>query len=456
MKKKGLFLTAALLISTLSVNYLGLGSTPKTREAGAQVAFANEATETITVGQMADFLSTKKEHYPFSDQFMERYQQTSGGYLDNAKGANVPVDRQQHSPNQKWHFFESWYYPSLADGTLTREDDAKSRIYTKLLCPELLLWIYEACGVAPSKVKQAMEAAEAGKTSGTAVTSIAKNMRACVSWEDIAKAFEVSLPAESVTLDKTELAIKVNETALLCATVTPSNTTDGATWEIVEGSDVVSLTPKSGEATVRGLKAGAAKIRVSYGTGVFAECVVTVAESGETPPAPIPSSGAYTYGIVYDLGSRVTAKQIDTAEEVFAVFTLEGEGAGIITSVSDIAYVYGGAHGGKNETKWYTEDILKLGTTSANGSLTLHLSGAVNYVKITGYVYDDACKLTVGGVEYVCSDMTVASKETVEGGQASTALITFADTDTLTISTTNKKPLFILSIELGYDSSLAN
>ncbi len=455
MKKKSWIVIAALLFSLFSTNYLLPTHSTVKRNADAQLVLANAVDETVTMGEMAEFLWTKKEHYPLSDQFMERYQQTSGGYLDNAKKAGIPVDRLQHSPNQKWHFFTSWYYPSLADGTLSVEDDAKQRVYMKLLCPELLLWIYEACGVAPAKVKKAMEAAEAGKVAGLAVTTIAKNMRACVAWEDLAAAFAVKIPAEGVSLDKTALTLKVGESAKVLATVSPANATDASVWTVVSGEDVISITQKASEVTVRGLKEGSATIQVAYNQTVVAECKVTVEKgNGVLPPPTV--AGVYEYNLVYDLGTRVTAKQIAKAEEVLAAFVYAGTGSGIIQSVDKFTYIYGGAHGGSGENKWYTGNILKFGTTSVNGSLTLHLSSQVNYVKIIGYVYDSAGKLTVGGSEFICTDMTEASKETVEGGQTSTAVITFAPTDTLTIATTNKKPLFITAIQLGYDSSLEN
>lgn len=143
------------------------------------------AATTVTMRTIANFLAEKKEHYPLSDEFMERYQQTSGGYIDFAKKNGHPVDKQKHEPNQKWHFFDSWLNQSIEDGTLTWEDDAKSRVYTKLLCPELLLWIYEASDVDPVKVKNAKEVAEKGKIEGQSVSTIAKNMRSCVAWEDL-------------------------------------------------------------------------------------------------------------------------------------------------------------------------------------------------------------------------------------------------------------------------------
>lgn len=151
----------------------------------------------ITMRGIADFLETKEEHYPLSDLFIETYQQTSGGYIDLAKKLGILVDKAQHSPNQKWHFFDSWMYPSIEDKTLSWAESAKSRVYSKLLCPELLLWIYEACGVETSKVQQAMEVAIAGKESGTAVTTIAKNMRNCVAWEDLERNILTYLYANS-------------------------------------------------------------------------------------------------------------------------------------------------------------------------------------------------------------------------------------------------------------------
>lgn len=139
----------------------------------------------VTMEDIALFLEDKKEHYPFSDEFVEKYQQSSGGYISNAKKAGLVVDKQLHEPNQKWHFFESWLYPSIEDGSLSWDEDAKSRVYSKLQCPELLLWIYEACEVDPSKVKQAKDIAELGEVQGLSTASIAKNMRSIVSWEDL-------------------------------------------------------------------------------------------------------------------------------------------------------------------------------------------------------------------------------------------------------------------------------
>lgn len=76
-------------------------------------------------------------------------------------------------------------YPSIEQGSLSWSESAKSRVYTKLLCPELLLWIYEATEVPTEKIVEAKAVAEAGKEAGTHISTLAKNMRAVVPWEDI-------------------------------------------------------------------------------------------------------------------------------------------------------------------------------------------------------------------------------------------------------------------------------
>lgn len=71
-------------------------------------------------------------------------------------------------------------YPSISEGTLRWSSSAKNRVYTRLLCPELLLWIYEASAVPTSKIEAAMAVAIEAKIAGTNISTMAKNMRACV------------------------------------------------------------------------------------------------------------------------------------------------------------------------------------------------------------------------------------------------------------------------------------
>lgn len=184
--KKGIICLALFAVtigSSIGFKLFKVGQ--KSLDVPEQVVKVKAETVTYTIRQFSDFLENKREHYPLSDEFIERYQQASGGYIDYAKQCGIEVNKYNHSPNQKWHFFDSWLIRSIEDGSLTYEDDAKKRIYTNLQCPELLLWIYEAMGVDPVKVKSAKEVAEAGKVKGDRTSTIAKNMRAVVSWEDL-------------------------------------------------------------------------------------------------------------------------------------------------------------------------------------------------------------------------------------------------------------------------------
>ena len=60
----------------------------------------------VTIADMERFLLTKDEQYPITNEYVELYQQASGGYIDNAKKAGLVVDKAQHLPSQNWHYFD--------------------------------------------------------------------------------------------------------------------------------------------------------------------------------------------------------------------------------------------------------------------------------------------------------------------------------------------------------------
>lgn len=137
---------------------------------------------TITMGEINAYLQDKREHYPFSDEYIEHYQQASGGYIAFARQKGLTVDRQLHEPNQKWHYFISWFKES----NNWKETSSAKRAIKGLKCPELLLWIYEACGIEPAKVKDAKLIAEKGKAAGKNANQIAPLMWEKVTWDDLA------------------------------------------------------------------------------------------------------------------------------------------------------------------------------------------------------------------------------------------------------------------------------
>ena len=144
-----------------------------------------------TVKDLALYLIDKEEHYPLSDEFIARYQQSRGGYITFAHRTGHLVDPQKHEPNQKWHFFESWLLRSFQNGTLCWNDNAEKTVYNRIQCPELLLWLLEAVGVKDLKVRSAKESAESGKEGKDHTSKIAKKIREKVTWEDIEDAMKL-------------------------------------------------------------------------------------------------------------------------------------------------------------------------------------------------------------------------------------------------------------------------
>ena len=179
MKHESAALVFALTLGALS-SCVSTNVGEKMKGPAWETVKANVASSSLTMQEFTAFLQNKKEHYPLSDEFIERYQQTDGGYIDTAKKLGLLVDKE----------------PSLEDGTVTMESNPQTVVYNRLLCPELLLWIYEASGVSPAKVKKAKDVAEEGKVNRTRVTTIAKNMRSQVSWEDISQNVLASLEAD--------------------------------------------------------------------------------------------------------------------------------------------------------------------------------------------------------------------------------------------------------------------
>lgn len=270
------------------------------------------------------------------------------------------------------------------------------------------------------------------------------------------KAVETPKVATSVTLSPASLYLNVGEEdKKITANVKPIDTTDVPTWSVSEGQEFVTITPTDNEVMVHAVKEGTAKIKVTYNENVNAECLVTIDSS-------LSIQTQAKYNVEYDLGTRKTAKLIETTDELFNVFKLDGENNGIINSIVEMNYIYGGGNGGRGETAWFSGNMIKFGTTSVNGNMTFALNALVNRVKITGYVSDNSSKIQIGDsgstdwteetndnktTLVTCSDMVEASKEVVEGNQVTTITIDFESTMNLKIATTNKKPIYITSIE---------
>lgn len=538
MKIKGIIGTLSLLFC------IGLTSLGFINNNHLEAEASEVDTKELTMADMAAFLETKKEHYPLSDEFVEKYQQADGGYIDNARKAGLVVDKRLHEPNQKWHYFESWLHPTIEEG-MSWDASAKSRSYSNFSCPELLLWIFEASDVDPSKVRDAKVIAEEGKVAGTRVNTICAQMRGIVTWDDISPAvydflnnsdtpynIEVSeglgyeviglessylarsevtfsvnvtdnnklidevkmndevltpsnglytfkmpysdviitvtlkdkVKATGVTLNPTSLELFVgNKNKLIVATPTPNNTTDTPTWSVEKGNDLITITPNGNEVKVNALKEGNAIVRVTYNESTYEDCNITI-----NPKDP---SLTDELRVKYNINNIYASKALSSVEDIFNSFKLEGENENILKSVEAFNYVYAGGKGGSGDNAWSSGNMLKLGSTSNNGSVTLNLENEINQVIIEGYVHTASCKIRVGDSasndwtsgtnedtkSFDCSEITVISKTELENENKSTITLDFESTTSFridTINTTSKKhPFYITSIEFVYKSN---
>ena len=165
-----------------------------------------------------------------------------------------------------------------------------------------------------------------------------------------------------------------------------------------------------------------------------------------------PQASSSQYDVVFDMGTRKTSYAFKEGEEnaIKDCFKARSDSSNMISSVLSFSYVYGGGYGGRGGSAWLTGDILKMGTTSVNGSLTLELTKPINKVEITGMASAATAKVEINGIEVACSDMAVAEKETVDNNSYTSLEVEVEDSTSLTIATTNKKVLYIKSMKLFY------
>ena len=268
------------------------------------------------------------------------------------------------------------------------------------------------------------------------------------------------IKATSVTLSVSSLELTVgNKNKLISASPLPSDTTDIASWSVIEGEELINITSNGNNVYVNAIGEGLAKVQVAYNENVSAICEVIINEKLNSQE--ISSS----YDISYDLGTGKRAKEIKTSEDLLNMFVFNSGDEKVIDSINSYSKLYGGANGGSGENAWVASNILKFGTTSVNGSLILNLNTSINRVIISGYVYASTCKIAVGdssssdfeggtsaikATTVTLQDMTVANLESTSNNQVSSITIDFEETSTLRIDTLNSKPLFMTGIEFCY------
>lgn len=428
--------------------------TPENSESSEGTEGGNEKIDlpedyVITMSDMERFLLTKDEQYPITNEYVELYQQASGGYIANALKAGLVVDKAQHLPSQKWHYFESWLYATIDEGMLW-DASASNRSYGKFSCPELLLWIIEATGVDSAKVREAKDIAVEGKQNGLGVSSICANIRAAVPFNTYLRPIIIEFLENNPYEYSTHTLTANTDTAYqLTGLKDTYKERETVSFTILMTDNTKELSQVKVNGKVLEATSG-----TSYQFSMPSEDVtiaITLKDKDVLPPT-IEATKDYYYDIVYTLPGKQAVKFNDPAE-AYGVMQFNGTQENIISSVSNITNVYGGGKGGSGDNAWYAGDMLKLGTTSVTGSITLELTKKVKGVIITGYVTNNGCNIRVGDssstiwagngddgktTSVTAKDdyfMNVVGKDTLAANATSSIQILFESTNSVTIST---------------------
>ena len=262
----------------------------------------------ITMSDMERFLLTKDEQYPITNEYVELYQQASGGYISNALKAGLVVDKAQHLPSQKWHYFESWLYATIDEGMLW-EASASDRSYSKFSCPELLLWIIEASGVDSEKVREAKNIAVEGKENGKGVSTICASIRTAVPFNTYLRPIIIEFLENNPASYQTHTLTVNEDSAYQLASVK---------GEYKERETVtLSILMKDNTKEIAKVSANGKVLEASSGTvykfsmpAEDVQIVITLKDKASIVP-PVEPTKDYYYDIVYQLPGKQAVKFTD-------------------------------------------------------------------------------------------------------------------------------------------------
>lgn len=175
-------------------------------------------------------------------------------------------------------------------------------------------------------------------------------------------------------------------------------------------------------------------------------------EGTPVPPTPVESSVKYTFT------NKNSGTEVTDLATIFGWFS--DPETDIFTAATASSKVYPGANGGSGTSAWNVQNALKIGSSTAGGSLTLSVAEGVSIEKIVieGYGWKNssskALVITVGG-QASASDPLPYTTTISGGGEAGTVEFTFDTpvTGSIVIST-GDTAVIITSITVYY--SVAN
>lgn len=149
---------------------------------------------------VSDHLNLEGSDYIADNYVKAGYGQIKGGYFEEAYKQGRNIWKIEAEPSQKWHILDSYYGLKKKDSKFNMNDKAN---LSRIMCPQLMMWIAEVAGLDKSILKDAMNKAidyeETNKTKDSRkikrdvlgemlhwkeITQIIKNV---TTWEEVRK-----------------------------------------------------------------------------------------------------------------------------------------------------------------------------------------------------------------------------------------------------------------------------
>ena len=113
----------------------------------------------MTNQEVYDYIKNniKSDANYISDEYVKAgYGQIKGGYFDVAYRNNEKRCKKDAKPSQKWHLIVSYYDSKKANNNF---DMQKKASLSRIMCPQLMMWIAEIAGLNEKILRKAIEEA---------------------------------------------------------------------------------------------------------------------------------------------------------------------------------------------------------------------------------------------------------------------------------------------------------
>lgn len=244
-------------------------------------------------------------------------------------------------------------------------------------------------------------------------------------------------------INGTDVEVEQGKQKAISLTFEPTATTEKQVTYVSDNDEIATVNE---DGLVTGVAVGTCNITVTSTANpeVTTTIKVTVSENSGV----VVDEQIANYNFVGALAGSVSqAKGLSTSDDVLAIFKTESDLMPL--SFENIVKVYAGANGGSGATQYVNRDVLKLGSSSAVGSLTINFAADVKISKVTvtmaGWYAES--ELTINGMT---KSPNVKMAGDVTPAAVDYELATPTNVLSLATTTTGKPSMVIFGIAVTY------